>query len=138
VIGLAGLKDTGPLGKVLGKLPITDAAAIKSGLQSLYISQGMDPVGAQKAAESRIETSTPGQIMQELATAKATQKANRSVVLPAQEKWIKEHGDSTGFKAPAVGKFYDPISGDVQISDDPKGDEKVMRKKGYIPLVETK
>ena len=134
-LSVAGLKDTGVPGAYLSRITPTDAAAIKTALigQVQSANPGMDPAAAEKSADTLMKTGTPARIAQQLASAKAQQMANKTVILPAQEAWLKTHGDLTGFVPPKHTKYWNPSTGQTAIATE--GDK---APKGWLPISEAK
>lgn len=139
-LSYASLKDTGVPGQYLSKLPTAQAQSIKAALigQQMAASPGMDAASASANAEAFMKSGTPTQLRQQLALGKANQAANKSVVLPAQEAYLQQHGSLQGFNEPSVGKFWNPRTGAVTISTDPAADGATLSKNGFVPITGVK
>lgn len=124
----AGLLDTGTFGAQLAKVPGSDAQAIKSSIASVYVSKGMDPQVAAKEAQAVLDA-TPRQAGLRLAQIKSDQMVGKAV-LAAQEEHVKKSGDLSGFSPKQYRTFYNPRTGQVTISDDPKD----KAPKGWLPV----
>lgn len=131
-LGDAKLLDTGVMGQQLAKLGVTDAAGIKSAISSYYQAEGMDPKAADAQADS-IFNMTPARATAALAAIKAANQT-KLIALPKMEEHVKKNGNFNGFKSPAMRQFYNPKTGDVIVSDDPKD----VAPAGYKPIAGVK
>jgi hypothetical protein len=127
----AGILDTGLVGDRLKFIP-SEAQALKGGLNAYYTSKGMDPTAAAKAADE-IFALTPKNAVKRLAQIKADQLVSNAT-LKAMEDHTNKNGSLTGFTPPKISTYYNPKTGKVVTSDDPKGDAAGLKSGGYYPI----
>ena len=132
---IATLKDTGKPGAWLSQIPATQAQSIRAALigQQQAANPGMTADQAASNADTLMKSGTAVQLRQQLALGKATQAAKKSVLVPAQEAYLQQHGNLIGFQEPAMAKYWDPQTGKVAIGTTP-ADIATLEKSGYRPL----